>query len=60
MLPVSGGQAKFCPHTVLYGGKGMGERGGLLLAAVYASYIEVLYNFFLSRNNHITIFIHSS
>ena len=45
MLPVSGDQAKFCPHTVLYGGKGMAERGGLLLAAMYASYIEVLYNF---------------
>ena len=26
MLPVSGGQAKFCPHTVLYGGKGMAEK----------------------------------
>ena len=39
MLPVIGGQAKFCPHTVLYGGKGMDERVGLLLTAVYASYI---------------------
>ena len=39
MLPVSGGQAKFCPHAVLYGAKGMAERGGLLLAAVYASFI---------------------
>ena len=45
MLPVSGGQAKFCPHTVLHGGKGMAERGGLLLAAVYASYEKVFYNF---------------
>ena len=46
MLPVSRVQAKFCPHTVLHGGKGMAERGGLLLAAVYASYMEVLYNFY--------------
>ena len=45
MLPVSGCQAKFCPHTVLHGGKGMAERGGLLLAAVHVSCIEVLYNF---------------
>ena len=45
MLPVSGSQAKFCPHTVLHGGKGMAERGGLLLAAVHASSTEVLYNF---------------
>ena len=37
--------SQVCPHTVLYGGKGMAERGSLLLAAVYASYIEVLYNF---------------
>ena len=45
MLSVSGGQAKFCPNSVLHGGKGMAERGGLLLAVAYASYIEVLYNF---------------
>ena len=45
MLSVSGDQAKFCCNTVLHGGKGITERGGLLLAVVYASYIEVSYNF---------------